>query len=183
MVTGNFPRMHMSFYVSNLADSTVFYTKFFGQKPSKIREQYAKFELDAPSLIISFIESPEKVATNFGHVGIQVETQDEMYRRFFEAKTKGLPLVEEIGVTCCYAKQDKFWVTDPDGIEWEIYYFHEDAEFNDPRYDMSKTIDLSENTVDEGNPDAIGKGSACGCTPKERAESVAFPLETAAVCC
>ena len=46
----------------------------------------------------------------------------------------GLVQREEIGTNCCYARQDKFWVNDPDGTEWEVYYFHEDAEFNDPRY-------------------------------------------------
>ena len=43
---------------------------------------------------------------------------------------------EEIGTACCYAVQDKFWVTDPDGVQWEVYYFHEDVEFNDPKYAM-----------------------------------------------
>ena len=167
-----FPRMHTSFYVSNIEKTVTFYNTFFGQEPTKVRPGYAKYILDAPSLIISFIESPEKVNANFGHIGIQVDTQDEMYRRFFEAKTKGLELVEEIGVSCCYAKQDKFWVSDPDGIEWEIYYFHEDAEFNDPRYEMKSATDT--------------EGAACGCSPKELAVTetafAALPLATAKCC-
>jgi catechol 2,3-dioxygenase-like lactoylglutathione lyase family enzyme len=162
MKSSSFPRMHTSFYVSNLEKTVAFYTKFFGQEPEKVRPFYAKYILNEPSLIISFIESPEKVNANFGHVGIQVETQDEMYRRFFDAKTKGLELVEEIGVSCCYAKQDKFWVSDPDGIEWEIYYFHEDAEFNDPRYEFKEA-------------DTEG-GAACGCTPKDNAENAKKPM-------
>ena len=113
MKSSPFPRMHTSFYVSDIEKTVAFYNTFFGQEPTKVRPFYAKYILDSPSLIISFIESPDKVNANFGHIGIQVETQDEMYRRFFEAKTKGLELVEEIGVSCCYAKQDKFWVNDP----------------------------------------------------------------------
>ena len=172
MKSNPFPRMHASFYVSDIEKTVAFYNTFFGQEPTKVRPFYAKYILDAPSLIISFIESPEKVNANFGHIGIQVETQDEMYRRFFEAKTRGLELVEEIGVSCCYAKQDKFLVSDPDGIEWEIYYFHEDAEFNDPRYEMQK----DENT----------EGAACGCTPKDNALTTttfaALPLATVNCC-
>jgi hypothetical protein len=47
---------------------------------------------------------------------------------------------EEAGTNCCYAKQDKFWVTDPDGIQWEVYYFHADAEFNDPHYETNDAV-------------------------------------------
>lgn len=171
MKSSNFPRMHTSFYVSNLEKTVAFYTSFFGQEPEKVRLGYAKYILNEPSLIISFIESPDKVHANFGHVGIQVETEEEMYRRLAEIKAKGLELVEEIGVACCYAKQDKFWVSDPDGIEWEIYYFHEDVEFNDPRYEM-KSADT--------------EGTSCGCTPKENAgiaKKPMFELPLATVSC
>ncbi len=172
MKSSPFPRMHTSFYVSDIEKTVAFYNTFFGQEPTKVRPFYAKYILDSPSLIISFIESPDKVNANFGHIGIQVETQDEMYRRFFEAKTRDLELVEEIGVSCCYAKQDKFWVSDPDGIEWEIYYFHEDAEFNHPRYDFKK--------------DEETEGAACGCTPKDNAMATtafaALPLATVNCC-
>ena len=100
MKSSPFPRMHTSFYVSDIEKTVAFYNTFFGQEPTKVRPFYAKYILDSPSLIISFIESPDKVNANFGHIGIQVETQDEMYRRFFEAKTRDLELVEEIGVSC-----------------------------------------------------------------------------------
>jgi len=51
-----------------------------------------------------------------------------------KARLQGIVSKEEIGTSCCYAIQDKFWATDPDGVQWEVYYFHEDAEFNDPHY-------------------------------------------------
>ncbi|SNC63445.1 Catechol 2,3-dioxygenase [Hymenobacter gelipurpurascens] len=134
MKTPVFPRMHVSLYVSDLTATVNFYTAFFGQPATKIRRGYAKYVLAQPALIISFVENLERVASNFGHLGFQVETVEEMEQRMTKARTQGLVAREEMGTSCCYAKQDKFWVNDPDGVEWEVYYFHEDAEFNDPRY-------------------------------------------------
>jgi catechol 2,3-dioxygenase-like lactoylglutathione lyase family enzyme len=131
-----FPRMHVSLYVADLTATVNFYTAFFGQPAAKIRRGYAKYVLDKPSLIISFVENAGRVASNFGHLGFQVETLAEMEQRLAQARTQGLLPREEMGTACCYAKQDKFWVNDPDGVEWEVYYFHEDAEFNDPRYEQ-----------------------------------------------
>ena len=130
----SFPRMHVSLYVSNLAASVNFYTTFFGQAAEKIKPGYAKYILEKPSLIISFIENPERVQQNFGHLGFQLETVEEMSEWLNKARLQGIVSREEIGTSCCYAIQDKFWATDPDGVQWEVYYFHEDAEFNDPHY-------------------------------------------------
>ena len=54
------------------------------------------------------------------------------------ARSKDIVSKEEIGTACCYAIQDKFWVNDPDGVQWEVYYFHEDVEFNDPHYQSTE---------------------------------------------
>ncbi|MFT5779894.1 MAG: catechol 2,3-dioxygenase-like lactoylglutathione lyase family enzyme [Crocinitomicaceae bacterium] len=151
-----FPRMHISLYVSDLAATVNFYTSFFGQSASKVKKGYAKYELTEPGLIISFIENRERVQSNFGHVGIQVGSKEEMERRLEIARSQGIVTSEEIGTSCCYAVQDKFWVDDPDGLQWEIYYFHEDVEFNDPKFT---------------NEDA----SAC-CMPLEREEKVKVQL-------
>ena len=129
-----FPRMHVSLYVSDLTATVNFYTTFFGQPASKIKPGYAKYELATPGLIISFIENPDRVRQNFGHLGIQVGSKEEMEQRLNVAKNQGIVSLEEIGTSCCYAIQDKFWVDDPDGVQWEVYYFHEDAEFNDPKF-------------------------------------------------
>ena len=131
-------KMHVSLFVSNLENTVEFYTKFFGQEPEKIKDGYTKFELDTPSLIISFIEAPEKIAAQFGHLGFQVETKEELNDRLNLARGNKLVQKEEIGTACCYAIQDKYWVADPDGYQWEVYYFHEDVEFNDPRISDSK---------------------------------------------
>ncbi len=134
MESNIFPRMHVSYYVSDITETVAFYTAFFGQKPTKVKPDYAKYVLESPSLIISFSKNPAGVKANFGHLGFQVNTLAELNNRLALAKENQLPIREEMGTNCCYAKQDKFWVTDPDGVQWEIYYFHEDAEFNDPHY-------------------------------------------------
>ncbi|MGD1844641.1 MAG: ArsI/CadI family heavy metal resistance metalloenzyme [Salibacteraceae bacterium] len=129
-----FPRMHISLYVSNLIETVNFYTAFFGKPAEKVKTGYAKYVLESPALVISFIENPERVQSNFGHLGFQVETPEILEQ--FRAQAAGLRLItkEETGTACCFAVQDKFWVTDPDGVQWEVYYFHANAEFNDPHY-------------------------------------------------
>ena len=129
-----FPRMHVSLYVSDIAETVRFYELFFGKKAEKVKDDYAKFILEKPSLIISFVQNPEKVASNFGHLGFQVETEQELQEKLALSKIHNQVFLEEVGTNCCYATQDKFWAKDPDGYMWEVYYFHQDAEFNDPRY-------------------------------------------------
>jgi catechol 2,3-dioxygenase-like lactoylglutathione lyase family enzyme len=131
--------MHVSLYVSDIHKTINFYSSFFCIEPTKVKTNYAKYILDEPSLIISFVENKERVQENFGHLGFQVETLEELNKQLANAKNKNLVTLEEVGTNCCYAKQDKFWVNDPDGVQWEVYYFHEDAEFNDPHYEMAET--------------------------------------------
>jgi catechol 2,3-dioxygenase-like lactoylglutathione lyase family enzyme len=136
MKNTTFPRMHVSLYVSDILQTVSFYNLFFGQAPAKIRKGYVKYVLDEPSLIISFVENADRVQQNFGHLGFQVETLEQLNNRQTQAEKAGLITREEIGTNCCFAKQDKFWVNDPDGVQWEVYYFYEDAEFNDPHYEQ-----------------------------------------------
>jgi catechol 2,3-dioxygenase-like lactoylglutathione lyase family enzyme len=136
MENNTFPRMHVSVYVSNIENTIHFYNSFFGKPADKIKPGYAKYILDQPSLIISFVENKEKVQQNFGHLGFQVATKDDVLLKMLLLKKQGLTVKEEMGTNCCYALQDKFWVNDPDGVQWEIYYFHADSEFNDPKYEV-----------------------------------------------
>lgn len=155
-MNNSFPRMHVSLYVSDITKSIKFYTQFFGQEPTKVKSNYAKYTLENPSLIISFIENRNRVQSNFGHLGFQVETLEDLNSKLSEAKRNNLIAKEEIGTICCYAKQDKFWVNDPDNIQWEIYYFYKDAEFNDPHYEKDEANNYS--TISEENVK-----SDCGC--------------------
>ncbi len=134
-----FPRMHVSIYVKNLNESVDFYRRWWNEEPEKVRPGYAKFHLNSPGLVFSMVENAERAAGNFGHLGIQVESEAILNEWKSGAESAGFAMREEIGVNCCYAVQDKFWLTDPDGVQWEVYYFHEDAEFNDPKYDGADT--------------------------------------------
>jgi catechol 2,3-dioxygenase-like lactoylglutathione lyase family enzyme len=124
--------MHVSLYVSNLEQTVAFYTTFFGQEATKLKPGYAKWLLESPPLIISFVENPEAVRPTFGHLGFQVETPGQLAEHLERLQAAGLVSREEKGIACCFAVQDKFWVADPDGHQWEVYFFHKDVEFNDP---------------------------------------------------
>lgn len=129
-----FPRMHVSLYVKDISKTVEFYESFFGQKVEKVMPGYAKFHLEQPSLIISFVENASKIHSSFGHLGFQVESMEDLERRIQDITGKGFQTKQEIGTACCYAVQDKIWVSDPDGYKWEVYHFHEDVEYNDPHY-------------------------------------------------
>jgi len=170
-----FPRMHVSLYVSDIQATVDFYTIFFGTEPVKLKNDYAKYILEKPSLIISFVENKERVQSNFGHLGFQVETEYELNKKMELAdRFKLISKIEE-GVNCCYAKQDKFWVKDPDGVQWEVYYFHEDAEFNDPFYTQSE----AEACCTSKNILEVAKETGC-CTPVDTKVKI---KEAASACC
>jgi len=161
--TNPFPRMHVSLYVSDINNTVNFYNSFFGQQPTKVKNGYVKYILENPSLIISFVENKDRVQQNFGHLGFQVESIEDLNLKLWDAKKKNLVAKEETGTNCCYAKQDKFWVNDPDGVQWEVYYFHGDVEFNDPHYESNDA-------------------TAC-CTPTEKEKVNLGELQTKKSCC
>ena len=162
-MNNSFPRMHVSLYVSDIKKTVNFYSQFFGQEPTKVKSNYTKYTLEKPSLIISFVENKNRVQSNFGHLGFQVETLEELNNKLSEARKHNLVAKEEIGTNCCYAIQDKFWVNDPDNIQWEVYYFHKDAEFNDPHYEKQEATACC--TVSEDN---IKSDSGCNTNVAEQ---------------
>lgn len=129
-----YPRMHVSLFVSDIKNSRRFYSNFFDVEPVKVKEDYMKYELENPGLTISFIENSVKAKNQYGHYGFQVSSVKEVEKNLLEMKAKGLEVKEEKDVKCCYAHQQKFWVKDPDGYQWEIYYLVDDVEENDPKY-------------------------------------------------
>ncbi|MEQ9468851.1 MAG: ArsI/CadI family heavy metal resistance metalloenzyme [Ekhidna sp.] len=118
-------KFHVGLNVSDIEQTTIFYEKLFGQKPVKVEKGYSKFELENPGLVISFIESRE-AQPRFGHMGIRVNSQEELVAKKGELEALMKIELEEKNTSCCYAVQDKFWVRDPDGYEWEVYHFLKD---------------------------------------------------------
>ena len=121
-------RFHLSLNVSNLARSIEFYRVLFGAAPAKCRDDYAKFELDDPPVVLSLEPSGGGTGGTLNHLGFRMPDSAAlvaMQRRLGEA---GIMSRREEGVECCYARQTKFWVTDPDNTLWEIYTLDEDIE-------------------------------------------------------
>lgn len=123
----NVLKPHVSINVTDVQASIAFYRKMFGVEPVKVRTGYAKFDLDAPGLNFAMNEIPSAVTGGrLSHLGIQVASTADvaaMHERWVEA---GLVPREEKDTACCYARQDKAWVRDPDGNEWEVFTILED---------------------------------------------------------
>jgi catechol 2,3-dioxygenase-like lactoylglutathione lyase family enzyme len=113
-------RMHVHVSVDNLAASIDFYSSLFGAGPSVHKTDYAKWMLDDPR--VNFAISQRGERTGLNHLGIQVESGEELGQ--MQARLQGLQpdLEKEEAVPCCYAKSDKYWVTDPQGIAWETFH-------------------------------------------------------------
>lgn len=113
-------RFHVHVQVDDLAASTRFYAAMFGTEPTVQKPDYAKWMLEDPR--INFAISARGGKPGVNHLGFQLDTDEELraMRQQVEAADSA-SLVEQQGTTCCYAKSDKYWVTDPTGIPWETY--------------------------------------------------------------
>jgi catechol 2,3-dioxygenase-like lactoylglutathione lyase family enzyme len=117
-------KFHVSLNASDLERSIAFYRVLLGVEPAKVRQDYAKFELEEPPLVLSLI--PGHSGGNLNHVGLRVRATEELVDIQKRLETAGILTKREEGVECCYARQTKFWVSDPDRLLWEVYVFHED---------------------------------------------------------
>src|SRR2546422_1964276 len=108
------PKVHVHMTVSNLEKSRAFYEKFFGTAPVKVKPGYVKFLPPFGPLNLALSEAaPVESRGHVDHMGIQVESAEIVMRELVRVKAAGLPVREEMGVNCCHANQDKFWVEDP----------------------------------------------------------------------
>jgi catechol 2,3-dioxygenase-like lactoylglutathione lyase family enzyme len=123
------PKVHVHMAVSDLEKSRAFYEKFFGVAPVKEKPGYVKFLPGFGPLNLALSQAhPTSQGGHVDHMGIQVESQDIVVREMERVKAAGLPVREEFSVDCCHANQDKFWVQDPDGVDWEVYVLNHDIE-------------------------------------------------------
>ena len=119
-------KAHLAINVSDVEKSIGFYKKMFGIEPSKVRTGYAKFDVQSPPLNFTLNQVPFSGQGALSHLGIQVATTDDVVAMKNRWETVGLVPREEMQTTCCYALQDKAWVNDPDGNEWEVFVVLED---------------------------------------------------------
>jgi catechol 2,3-dioxygenase-like lactoylglutathione lyase family enzyme len=117
---------HVAVYVRSIPEAVEQYRKVLGIEPAKVRHDYAKFELADPPVIFSLNVGGEP--GKLSHLGIRYASTGEVASEMVRVKQRDVPLLQQEGTTCCYAKADKFWVRDADGIPWEMYTLLEDAE-------------------------------------------------------
>lgn len=117
-------RAHLSLNVKDVTKSVEFYKKVFGVSPQKQTDNYAKFDLEAPALNFS-MQSGSKEVSRVSHLGIEVDSADDIAKWQKTLEERGLLGRPEMDTNCCYARQDKVWLTDPDGNELEIFFVHE----------------------------------------------------------
>ena len=114
-------RMHIHVGVDNLAASIQFYSTLFDAEPTVTKDDYAKWMLDDPR--VNFAISSENHATKgIEHLGIQAESPEELQQVFTRLRKADAPVLEEGQTTCCYARSEKSWISDPDGVVWEAFY-------------------------------------------------------------
>jgi catechol 2,3-dioxygenase-like lactoylglutathione lyase family enzyme len=122
-------RPHLALTVTDVERSLAFYRALFGTEPAKVKPGYAKFELAEPALNFTLNEGERADGLGaFNHAGIQVSSTDEVLMARMRLQNAGLATFDEMDTTCCYARQDKVWVTAPDGESWEVFVAHEDTD-------------------------------------------------------
>jgi catechol 2,3-dioxygenase-like lactoylglutathione lyase family enzyme len=113
-------RFHVHVAVKDLAESVRFYSTLFAAEPSVLKDDYAQWMLDDPC--VNFAISTRSQAVGMDHLGIQVEDETELKEVYNRLQQAGRPVLEQGETVCCYARSEKAWSTDPQGLYWETFY-------------------------------------------------------------
>ncbi|HEY1144407.1 MAG TPA: ArsI/CadI family heavy metal resistance metalloenzyme [Sphingomicrobium sp.] len=155
-------RLHVHVGVADLNQSVRFYSTLFAAEPTVVKDDYAKWMLDDPRVNFA-ISSGQHAVKGIEHLGIQAESSDELEEVYARLKAADRPVLDEGATTCCYAKSEKSWIADPDGIVWEAFFTNGEATVYGDSPELSA---LSENAA----------ADAC-CTPAMPAS------QSSAACC
>jgi catechol 2,3-dioxygenase-like lactoylglutathione lyase family enzyme len=139
-------KAHLSLNVRNVERSTEFYRKMLGIEPAKVRPGYAKFDVKNPPLNLALNQASFTGRGALSHLGIQVGSTDDVLAMRQKWMDAGLVTRDEMQTNCCYALQDKTWIHDPDGTEWEVFVVLED---NLPASNMCCATDATQTTTIE----------------------------------
>lgn len=121
-------RAQLALNVADLEASVAFYSKLFGVEPAKRRPGYANFAITTPPLKLVLVEGEPGRETRLDHLGVEVDSTDEVAAATARLKDAGLATFEENDTSCCYALQDKVWVHGPGKEPWEVYVVKADAD-------------------------------------------------------
>src|SRR5215216_5832475 len=164
-------KAHLALNVHNVERSIDFYKKMLGVEPSKVRTGYAKFDVQNPPLNLTLNEYSFSERGALSHLGIQVSSTDDVLAMREKWVESGLITRDEMQTSCCYALQDKTWVRDPDGNEWEVFVVLED--------NLAETAPCECGTKVEANVEA--QASACCGAPNP--VEITNESNTSAACC
>ena len=153
---------HVAVYVEDIPRAVEQYRKMLGIEPAKVRRDYAKFELTDPPVIFSLNVGGEP--GKLSHLGIRYPSTGDVASEMVRVKHAEVPLFQQEGTTCCYAKADKFWVQDADGIPWEMYTLLADVDAETAADQQLRSF-LGQKTVNEA-AEAATPVSGC-CAPAE----------------
>lgn len=161
-------KFHLSLNSSNLMKSIGFYRVLFGIEPAKIRADYAKFEVVEPPLIMSLVPIAPTTGGTLNHVGLRVLDSTTLVAMQARLEQAGYATQREDGVECCYSKQTKFWVADPDRTLWELYVLHGDADEDDLSASAEHGVAGNSTLRTEGLKLPVLNASATSAKPVER---------------
>ncbi len=156
-------RVQLALNVDNLDEALTFYAKLFNTQPAKVKPGYANFAIADPPLKLVLLENAGKGGT-INHLGIEVGSSDTVHAEIARLTSESLFTDEELGTTCCFATQDKVWVTGPAGEKWEVYTVLSDSE----------TFGTSPKHAEDGNAEGA---VCCGGSAADAA------ADTANACC
>jgi hypothetical protein len=159
-------RFHVHAHVDDLLASVAFYSKLFAAEPARLESDYAKWMLEDPR--INFAISTRGGKPGVDHLGFQTDTEEKLAEFKARARAADMALLDEGTVSCCYARGDKHWVTDPQGIAWE--HFH--TLTNIPVF-SEKSATVPQETA----------AAACCAAAGPKATPVAAPVKQASACC
>ena len=168
-------RMQLALNVDDLDEAIAFYAKLFNTGPAKVKPGYANFAIAEPPLKLVLLENPGR-GGSINHLGVEVESSERVHAEIERLSAEGLFTEEEMNTTCCFATQDKVWVTGPGDEKWEVYTVLADAD----RFGESPTL-LAQG---EASEDAECGSVCCSSTAAAADTSVARDaVDTQAACC
>ena len=178
-------RFHVHLHVDNLAQSIGFYSKLFATEPARSEGDYAKWMLEDPP--VNFAISTRGMHAGIDHLGIQTENAEELVALKARAQAADMALLDDGETTCCYARSEKHWVTDPQGIAWE--HFHTLGNipvFNEGPSQAQAGVQpacCAPATVSATTASTAEKEAGASCSPTPRGMPVGIPVTPANACC
>ena len=173
-------RFHVHLHVNDLATSVGFYSKLFATDPARLEGDYAKWMLEDPP--VNFAISTRGTQPGIDHLGIQTDDPAELSAMKARADAADMALLDEGETTCCYARSEKHWVTDPQGIAWE--HFHTLANIPVFNETDAPTPTLSGCCAPtEAAALTSAEPTAACCTPTPRGKPIGIPVKPSTSCC